>query len=527
MNNTFINSQQFNYNDPTTSGSNAAVYYYIFYVSPISIRFTSKITNTTDILTVLTGTYANSSMSTNTTSGDYPMVLSTQANTNYYSSEQQLALTSGGSSSPSPMSTSQNPSGGNANNNNGSSSSSSLNSNFFAQLAIQISSILNVSDVEIDLQRIYWESISLYDYQQLINEMLTYHYQHSTDKLFSNLVLSSSVLGNPKGVLRSISQSARNVVNIPRARRNKNKLHASTHLVISSAKLVGTTVGGVFTIASDVTSTLSKGLNKVIINDQHHQQKRNLILKEQPKNVLSGMKQGALSVGNGLFGAVTGLVTQPIHGARKDGVKGGVTGFLSAVVNVPTKIAVGSLDGISSVVTGVANTLTTRVETPPLPYRLSLIVSPLVVTFSAEQFRRHLTTRQQQNIIIANKANMLQCQMNQLYVNKSDYESQTPVTDKPSNVKTPPQPTVKKNTSTTITSTPSALVPTNNPNTTNNHTITSSSSRTQIPLTDRPPLPPPSSSSTRPPPVVTPPKPAEKKSTFPRFSLFKKSGDGK
>jgi len=191
-------------------------------------------------------------------------------------------------------------------------------------------------------------------------------YQSQSSKYVTNVLLSSSLLGNPLGYVRNIGESA------SRMRRplrelgsKKHRLAAAEGVAVSTGRLVGSTVGGVFNIASNVTGSIASGVSQLVLDDEHRAERdeRN---KEKPKNALYGMKQGAVSFGSGLFSAVTGLVTQPVKGAKKDGAAGAAKGFLSAIVNLPTKVVTGTLDGVTNIVEGVGNTMSnSEARAPP------------------------------------------------------------------------------------------------------------------------------------------------------------------
>lgn len=64
---------------------------------------------------------------------------------------------------------------------------------------------------------------------------------------------------------------------------------------------------------------------------------------EAVTGVSSGFKVGAKVFGQGLYDGVTGLVTQPVKGAKEGGVGGFVGGFFKGIGGVACKPAAGKL----------------------------------------------------------------------------------------------------------------------------------------------------------------------------------------
>jgi hypothetical protein len=66
-----------------------------------------------------------------------------------------------------------------------------------------------------------------------------------------------------------------------------------------------------------------------------------------------GLLQGMTSMGKGIFEGVTGLVTQPMRGAKEEGAKGFFKGFGKGIIGIATKPVAGVLDMASKTTEGI------------------------------------------------------------------------------------------------------------------------------------------------------------------------------
>ena len=227
-----------------------------------------------------------------------------------------------------------------------------------------LGSMLQVEQMPIDMPMLVQQQ-ETYSSAELVSAVGGF-YQQQSSKYVTNALLSSSLLGNPRGFVRGIGRGASGLTHQERQLDSRrHNLSAAEGVAMTTGRLVGNTVGGVFCIASNVTGSIASGVSHLVLDDEHRAE-RDQRQKEKPKNALSGVKQGAMSIGTGLFSAITGLVAQPIKGAQKDGAAGAAKGFMSAIINIPTKVVSGTLDGVTNVVEGVGNTLAdNETKAPP------------------------------------------------------------------------------------------------------------------------------------------------------------------
>eukprot|EP01105_Mastigella_eilhardi_P008598 TRINITY_DN207_c0_g1_i3.p1 TRINITY_DN207_c0_g1~~TRINITY_DN207_c0_g1_i3.p1 ORF type:complete len:306 (-),score=48.80 TRINITY_DN207_c0_g1_i3:77-994(-) len=153
------------------------------------------------------------------------------------------------------------------------------------------------------------------------------------NQVFS-LIGSSDTLGSPVVFFRGIKAG---VSELASARGLKFVQH-TTYAVSNSVSGVTKSVGsGLLTLTGD-TDYMAR------------RQRRAL-----PANLGQGVLQGLQDFGQGVFGGITGVVSQPIYGAMDSGTGGFLWGLAGGVVGVAAKPLAGVFDLASSTSKGLRN----------------------------------------------------------------------------------------------------------------------------------------------------------------------------
>jgi len=84
--------------------------------------------------------------------------------------------------------------------------------------------------------------------------------------------------------------------------------------------------------------------------------KEKLKQAEKPKHIGEGLLQGTRDFGMGLFKGVTGIVAQPIKGAKEEGGIGFAKGLGRGILGAAVKPIVGTIDLVSKTTEGIRNT---------------------------------------------------------------------------------------------------------------------------------------------------------------------------
>jgi len=105
---------------------------------------------------------------------------------------------------------------------------------------------------------------------------------------------------------------------------------------------------------SKITGTIGEGIAQISM-DKDYLVKRNKARTKEANTVGQGLRKGVFEFGEGLAGAVSGVVVQPIRGMEKQGVYGFGKGLFKGVVGVAVKPVVGILDMTSRATEGIKN----------------------------------------------------------------------------------------------------------------------------------------------------------------------------
>ena len=111
-------------------------------------------------------------------------------------------------------------------------------------------------------------------------------------------------------------------------------------------------IGGVFGVASSVTASAGQAIAFLSFDEKHKQERRN-DMRDKPQHVGQGLSKGFKRFGSGVLGGVTGLVTQPVQGVKKDGAKGLVAGLGKGAAGLVVKPVGGVVDLASNTFEGI------------------------------------------------------------------------------------------------------------------------------------------------------------------------------
>lgn len=124
-----------------------------------------------------------------------------------------------------------------------------------------------------------------------------------------------------------------------------------------SGNLVKTTFASAFNSVSIFTGSIGSGLAALSM-DKEYLEKKNLEKSNKPKNVIDGVSQGVISISNGIFSGITGIVTQPMKEVKKSGVTGFFVGVAKGLGGLITKPLGGILDATAQTAEGIKKTIT-------------------------------------------------------------------------------------------------------------------------------------------------------------------------
>ncbi|XP_030622717.1 vacuolar protein sorting-associated protein 13C [Chanos chanos] len=196
------------------------------------------------------------------------------------------------------------------------------------------------------------------------------HYSEQFLKQMYVLVLGLDVLGNPFGLIRGLSEGVEAFFYEPIQGAVQGPEEFAEGFVIGVRSLLGHTVGGAAGMVSRITGSVGKGLAAITM-DKEYQQKRREEMNRPPKDFGESLAKGGKGFLKGVVGGVTGIVTKPVEGAKKEGAAGFFKGIGKGLVGVVARPTGGIVDMASSTFQGIQRVAESTEEVTKLrPVRL-------------------------------------------------------------------------------------------------------------------------------------------------------------
>nr|XP_058150275.1 intermembrane lipid transfer protein VPS13C isoform X1 [Dasypus novemcinctus] len=205
------------------------------------------------------------------------------------------------------------------------------------------------------------------------------HYSEQFLKQMYVLVLGLDVLGNPFGLIRGLSEGVEALFYEPFQGAVQGPEEFAEGLVLGVRSLFGHTVGGAAGVVSRITGSVGKGLAAITM-DKEYQQKRREEMGRQPKDFGDSLARGGKGFLRGVVGGVTGIITKPVEGAKKEGAAGFFKGIGKGLVGVVARPTGGIIDMASSTFQGIQRAAESTEEVsslrPPRLIREDGIIRP-------------------------------------------------------------------------------------------------------------------------------------------------------
>ncbi|KAM6119483.1 intermembrane lipid transfer protein VPS13C [Pterocles gutturalis] len=203
-----------------------------------------------------------------------------------------------------------------------------------------------------------------YKRDQLMKRVVR-HYSEQFLKQMYVLVLGLDVLGNPFGLIRGLSEGVEAFFYEPFQGAVQGPEEFAEGFVIGVKSLLGHTVGGAAGVVSRITGSVGKGLAAITM-DKEFQQKRREEMGRQPKDFGESLAKGGKGLLQGVVGGVTGIITKPVEGAKKEGAAGFFKGIGKGLVGAVARPTGGIVDMASSTFHGIQRVAESTEEVPSL-----------------------------------------------------------------------------------------------------------------------------------------------------------------
>nr|DBA31558.1 TPA: hypothetical protein GDO54_007385 [Pyxicephalus adspersus] len=201
--------------------------------------------------------------------------------------------------------------------------------------------------------------------QDQLRHLVIRHYSEQFLKQLYVLVLGLDVLGNPFGLIRGLSEGVEAFFYEPFQGAVQGPEEFAEGLVLGVRSLLGHTVGGAAGVVSRITGSVGKGLAAITM-DKEYQQKRREEMGRQPKDFGDSLAKGSKGLLRGVVGGVTGIITKPVEGAKKEGAAGFFKGIGKGIVGVVARPTGGIIDMASSTFQGIQRVAESTEDVSPL-----------------------------------------------------------------------------------------------------------------------------------------------------------------
>jgi len=182
---------------------------------------------------------------------------------------------------------------------------------------------VNDLPIELDEVRMYNQFMTT----TLLLHLVQTEYVNQIVGAYHKFFASSDVLGNPSGLLRNFSVGFRDLIEQPaRGLADEELLKGVGKGVKSFFKHSAV---GLLNSTSKISNNVGRGLALASLDPKFQRDRENL---QAPTGAGDGFLRGVTRLGQGIFEGATGIVQQPIKGAKEDGVNGFFKGVGRGVV---------------------------------------------------------------------------------------------------------------------------------------------------------------------------------------------------
>ena len=186
-------------------------------------------------------------------------------------------------------------------------------------------------------------------------------YQEQVLSQMYKMLLSFEVLGNPRGLFKKAATGVQDFFYEPIAALNKGPEEFKAAVHRGGQSFHENVMLSVADSAHRMTGALAKGLAELTGDKDYLEERATTKSAAQSRNraaqhrtVGEGLLAGADTVGSGITRGLTGLFSEPVKGAQKEGPEGFVKGLGKGLLGAIVKPAVGVVDAVNDGLTKTA-----------------------------------------------------------------------------------------------------------------------------------------------------------------------------
>ena len=238
---------------------------------------------------------------------------------------------------------------------------------------------------ELALENVFEESEVLY-------RRLYWHFALQCITGCYRVIGAAGFLGNPSGLVKHAVRGVGDFFYLPARGLVKSPFTAATGFAQGTESLVGEVLVGVLQSTKGIASAASTGLDALGSGDtsEHSRKLQMLHARHSGEGAAEeGFRVGMEALAHGLTSGLTGVILEPLHGARERGLAGLLIGVERGMVGAVTRPAAGALDVLSETTSGLAHSFhqvddALERSRAPRPFRHGRLIAPFSHAWAAE-----------------------------------------------------------------------------------------------------------------------------------------------
>lgn len=233
---------------------------------------------------------------------------------------------------------------------------SGLRENDVSRIIRTVGALANIERAPVKLQSLLMKDVFLSRGE--LYEYLFSHYYAQIRKGFAKIIASADFLGSPMALAGMIKEGAHDFVTLPgKMGREEGVKGTFKGIGLGTKSLVKSVSYGTFNSLSKISGSVGDGLSSLAM-DENYEKQREVLGRSRPQHVGQGLLYGARDLGLGLFRGISGVFTEPVRGAKRDGVRGFFVGISRGITGLYVKPGVGAVDLLTRTAEGIRNTTT-------------------------------------------------------------------------------------------------------------------------------------------------------------------------
>jgi len=212
-------------------------------------------------------------------------------------------------------------------------------------------------------------------------QRVVHHYVASVLREIYTIIGSAELLGNPVGLVKGMGEGVMSFFYEPAKAIVSSPRDFGLGVAKGTRLLIFSVFEGIFGSTYKVTTHASMNMERATF-DQTYRAKRATFRQKKAKHLGDGVWLGMKGLGFGVSKGVTGVVTQPVKGAREEGFVGALKGTGRGLAGAVVKPTVGFVDLFARTIEGIANTPgyfnsrnVTRIR-DPRSFDIDLVIRP-------------------------------------------------------------------------------------------------------------------------------------------------------